>query len=267
MKKFNLFGGGFQHVKSTTLGKEAINIEWDYNSFENDETFYVDYAIKSGISDTKSKTKYGLFLESKYITPGLEDFCISNLNILKKEYKNIFTHNKKLLDLDGDLFKFCPANGTWISEPRIYNKTKLISMICSNKQMTELQRFRVSFANGNRNNLDLYGRGFNPLEEKEDGLRDYMFSVCIENGVYESYFTEKILDCFATGTIPIYLGTTDINNYFNSDGIILLTPDLDLRTLTKELYDSKISAILDNLEKVKDYYTVEDFIYKNYLEP
>ena len=34
-----------------------------------------------------------------------------------------------------------------------------------------------------------------------------MFSVCIENDVYDTYFTEKILDCFATGTIPIYKGT------------------------------------------------------------
>ena len=33
-------------------------------------------------------------------------------------------------------------------------------------------------------------------ENKEVGLCDYMFSVVIENGIYETYFTEKILDCF-----------------------------------------------------------------------
>ena len=54
--------------------------------------------------------------------------------------------------------------------------------------------------------VDLYGRGFNEIVDKEEGLCDYRFSVAIENGQYKTYFTEKILDCFATGTIPVYLG-------------------------------------------------------------
>lgn len=266
LKKFNLFGGGFQHAKTTTLNKSAKNIEWEFNSYNNETTFYVDQSIINGIKDYKSKIKYGLLLESNQIVSGLEEFCISNLELLKKEYKNIFTHSKRLIEVESSFFKYAPANGTWISEPKIYNKTKLISMICSSKQMTELQRFRVNFANYNKRNLDLYGRGFNPLKEKEDGLCDYMFSVCIENAAYESYFTEKVLDCFACGTIPIYLGTPDIGTYFNSDGIIALDENFKFENLTKELYDSKISAVLENLEKVKEYFTVEDFIYKHYLD-
>ena len=62
--------------------------------------------------------------------------------------------------------------------------------------------------------------------DKEDGLCDYMFSVAIENGEYETYFTEKILDCFATGTIPVYLRAPDIENHFNMDGIITLSDNL-----------------------------------------
>jgi hypothetical protein len=90
-----------------------------------------------------------------------------------------------------------------------------------------------------------------------------MFSVVIENGFYESYYTEKILDCFATGTIPVYLGSPDIGNHFNKDGIIELTDEFDV---SEEIYYSKMSAIKDNLERVKDMEILEDFIYKNYLE-
>ena len=49
------------------------------------------------------------------------------------------------------------------------------------------------------------GRGDMELKEKEDGLCDYMFSVAIENS--NQYFSEKLLDCFLTGTIPIYYAT------------------------------------------------------------
>ena len=80
-----------------------------------------------------------------------------------------------------------------------------------------------------------------------------MFSVAIENASYESYFTEKIQDCFATATIPIYYGSPDIGKFFNPKGIITLTDDLDFSTLTADLYYDRIDAVKENLEIVKDF--------------
>ena len=47
-----------------------------------------------------------------------------------------------------------------------------------------------------------------------------MFSIVIENSIESDYFTEKLLDCFLTGTIPIYVGTKTTSEYFDTDGII-----------------------------------------------
>jgi hypothetical protein len=93
-------------------------------------------------------------------------------------------------------------------------------------------------------------------------MNDYMFSVIIENDSYETYFTEKITDCFATGTIPIYWGAPDIGNYFNKEGIIELTKDFDFSSLTSELYKSKLPAIIDNLERVKNMELADDILFK-----
>jgi hypothetical protein len=93
-----------------------------------------------------------------------------------------------------------------------------------------------------------------------------MFSVAIENASYESYFTEKIQDCFATGTIPIYYGSPDIGKFFNPKGIIILTDDFDLSQLTEELYYDKLDAVKENLEIVENFLINEDYIYKTYLE-
>jgi hypothetical protein len=265
-RRCNLFGGGFQHTVSSTLHKAPKFISWDYNVFSNEETFYVDKSIQQGLLDKKSKVKYGWILESKYIVD-LESFCYKNLQILKKEFKFIFTHNRFLISLDPELFVFTPANGTWISNPKIYDKTKKISMITSNKTITQAQKFRTAYANKNKNSVDLFGRGFKEIPNKELGLQDYMFSICIENGIYETYYTEKILDCFACGTVPVYLGSPDISDYFNPDGIIVLNKNLDLNLLTENLYYDKIDAIKENLEKVKkDYYTVEDYISERFLK-
>ena len=90
-----------------------------------------------------------------------------------------------------------------------------------------------------------------------------MFSVAIENGQYETYFTEKLLDCFATGTIPVYLGAPDIGEHFNKDGIIDLTEEFDV---SEEIYHSKMDAIKDNLERAKEMEVLEDYLYLRYLK-
>jgi hypothetical protein len=101
---------------------------------------------------------------------------------------------------------------------------------------------------------------------KEFGLKQYMFSIAIENSSYRTYFTEKILDCFATGTIPIYWGSPDIGDHFNSDGIISFHDSFDINMLSEELYYSKIDAVKDNYERSLDYAVLENYIYKNYLK-
>ena len=82
--------------------------------------------------------------------------------------------------------------------------------------------------------LDLYGAGWDflgmlPLrwnnrlkgffhnqylgrcQNKLETIRGYQVSICFENMVMPGYMTEKIIDCFVAGTIPLYLGAPDID--------------------------------------------------------
>jgi hypothetical protein len=59
--------------------------------------------------------------------------------------------------------------------------------------------------------LTLFGRGYNEIKNKEIGLKDYHFSITMENHTYPLAYSE-ISDCFATGTIPIYYGTDMIGD-------------------------------------------------------
>ena len=40
----------------------------------------------------------------------------------------------------------------------------------------------------------------------------------MENNIEPDYFTEKLIDCFLTGTVPIYLGPKQVENYFDPNG-------------------------------------------------
>jgi len=118
----------------------------------------------------------------------------------------------------------------------------------------------------NIDKIDVFGRGIKEIPNKEVGLKDYMFSFAVENDTYDTYFTEKILDCFATGTVPVYMGTKKVVEYFNPDGIIFFDGIFDLSQLTEELYQSKMEAIKDNYERVQKYSVLDDWIFENYLK-
>ena len=49
---------------------------------------------------------------------------------------------------------------------------------------------------------------------KLDWLTQYEYSICLENGQKNGYFSEKIVDAFMAYTVPIYWGAPDIKNYF-----------------------------------------------------
>jgi hypothetical protein len=91
-----------------------------------------------------------------------------------------------------------------------------------------------------------------------------MFSIVIENCVESGYFTEKILDCFLTGTIPVYVGSRDTSNYFDENGIIYFEGDEDLPSilekLNSEYYMSKIESVRKNFELAKEYMFPEKII-------
>lgn len=263
--KFNLVGNTFTHLTDgnkgySVHGKESKYIEWVKDG-TGEATFYIDSTLGQVDNDSFDGPKYGWLLESQYITPNIVDSVKRFPEKYLKKFDAIFTHNQELLKIDSK-FKWVPAQGFWIKEPKIYEKTKMISMIASNKKMCEGHRLRLEWVERIGDQVDLYGRGFNEIFLKEEGLCDYMFSVAIENGQYETYFTEKLLDCFATGTIPVYLGAPDIGDYFNKDGIIDLSDEFDV---SDEIYYNKLDAIKDNLERVKKMEVLEDFIWETYF--
>jgi hypothetical protein len=51
-----------------------------------------------------------------------------------------------------------------------------------------------------------------PAPNKMETVSRYKFSLCFENCIYPEYVSEKIYDCMAAGSIPIYLGAPDIDS-------------------------------------------------------
>jgi hypothetical protein len=260
--KINMIGGGFQHTKSSN-GTEPLYVEWVKNHYTASISIYIDSAL---LNQTNPNTQnYGWLCESKTIINNLYIWCKNNINKLKKNYIKVFTHDVELASMS-DIFVLTQCSGkSFLTHGEIYPKNKLVSMIASNKRMCTEHIFRQETIKKFSQQCDHFGRGYNEIKNKEDGLKDYCFSFALENATYPNMFTEKITDCFMTGTIPIYYGIKNIGDYFNTDGIITLTDDFKIEDLNFELYQSKLNAVKENLQLSMDLLLAEDYICKNFI--
>tara|TARA_Y100000389_G_scaffold142829_1_gene140913 strand:- start:1265 stop:2077 length:813 start_codon:yes stop_codon:yes gene_type:complete len=262
-KEINLIGGGFQHSPSTS-GYDPLFVKWIKGKQTAPVSMYVDYSIKQ---PTNPNTKnYAWLVESKTINTDLYRWCENNIDYLKQTFVSVFTHDVELSKLS-EIFvlTLCSAK-SFISSGDVYNKTKLVSMVASNKVMCEEHRVRQKIINKYSQLCDHYGRGFNPIDNKSDGIKDYCFSFAMENATYSNMFTEKITDCFMTGTIPIYYGIPNIGDFFNEEGIIILDGDFNIDNLSFDLYNSKLNAVYDNFKISNELLVAEDYIYKHFLK-
>ena len=262
--KINLFCGDNLEPSSSALNATK-HVQWVYDR-SGEVNIYVSQRALDALNDTSGKPTYIWLLESKQIIPQYYQWIIDNYEFVTSRVDGIFSCDKELCakypKISYSLINAVP----WVQDRKVHEKTKLVSMIASNKRMCEGHARRLQFVDKFRDKLDFYGRGFNEISCKEDGLRDYMFSVGIENAVYDTYFTEKLTDCFACGTIPIFYGCKGVTEYFNEDGIIFLDDDFDLSMLTKDLYYSKMDVIKDNFERSINFPVAEDYLYLNYFK-
>ncbi len=250
----------FSHAKSSSWYNTPTYFEW-VRKYDEDHLIMTDLSIFN-VNNFNNPKKYAWLLESPEITKNSYDFITKNYSLFDK----VFTFDKDLLEL-GKKFILTPVGGCWISEEdrEIHKKNKNISMILSSKNNTTGHKFRHKIFEFIKN-IDYFGY-MNPIEKKIDSLRDYMFSVVVENTKKDYYFTEKLIDCFITGTIPIYWGCPSINNFFDINGMIIFNDVIELEEIIKTIdvnfYENKKEYIIKNYHLAKNYLIAEDNIYKN----
>lgn len=100
-------------------------------------------------------------------------------------------------------------------------KSKLISIVSSDKAFTEGHRKRIDFAHKLKqhfgDSVDLFGRGLNPFDKKWDVLAPYKYHIAIENDSCDDWVTEKFFDPILAYSYPFYYGCPNIDKYISTD--------------------------------------------------
>lgn len=225
---------------------------------EGDIVIYTNYFLDK--IDPKSKYNIALMIE------GIEHDK-KYYNYIEKNNDNfdiVLTWSKQLLD-KGENYKQIMCGTTWLHDMyiRMWDKKKICSHVVSAKTQLDGHRLRHVIADNiqkNKLNVDIFGHIYNLLpfpktrafqkdhsarhitQGKIYALKEYMFSIVIENAKADYEFTEKLIDCFLSGTIPIYYGCPSIQKFFDIRGILQFDTEKEcidiLDTLTPEMYNN-----------------------------
>jgi glycosyltransferase involved in cell wall biosynthesis len=169
-------------------------------------------------------------------------FCIFETELIKPDnwdvnfhaqFDRIFTwsdvhvDDRKYFKLNFSIDPYTPYDFEVLKSA--FRQRKLCTLIASAKfsnHPNELYSARIDaiqwFERHAPSEFDLYGQGWDVknfpsyrgvVQDKLSALARYRFAICFENAKnYPGYVTEKILDCFRAGVIPIYLGAPNIED-------------------------------------------------------
>jgi hypothetical protein len=209
-----------------------------------------------------AKQYYGWLSESSLIIEKTISLILKNIAEYEKGFCKIFTSDQRLIQ-KSPCFEEGPNGSTlpWVRPiADTFKKSRLLSIIASDKQETEGHLLRDQAIRA-YHPIDVFGHGRKNIKTKEEALQPYYFSVCVENGKYPNYFTEKITDCFASKTIPIYWGNPNIGDIFDLKGILLYGETERLK-LSSSLYSEMLPHVENNFRAVSKLVLPDDIIFQ-----
>lgn len=174
----------------------------------------------------------------------------------------ILAYDERLLELPQAQY-FCPV-GSWIDDGLDLDKRNQITYIMSSKINGAPYRMRFMIKNRLERKthigpFELYWHRSPPLlPSKDPFFANAKFNIATENQDMNNMFTEKLIDCFKTFTVPIYYGCTNIEKFFDPRGIIQFRTieefDRIINSITPELYDEMMPYLQINHDLARPYW-------------
>lgn len=157
-------------------------------------------------------------------------------NQLDIKKNNILSHGALPWHVDKD-YDFLSA----LQATDLKKENKIV-WVTSNQTASKGHSERMAFLNRIKDlpNVHLYGRGIRPVADKWSVLEDAKYAIAYENFENDYYWTEKIIDCYLSYTMPLYFGCRAISDFFPKESYIQLDPkDPHIDLFLKEIIASK----------------------------
>ena len=281
MTKKNIKNKNITRKKSNKviIIKKPINTEIEYlypifknmypdNRIKFTTTDNYDILIKSNYDKKDNKNYIFYSGESSELT---DNYSFDDPNCLMK-----ILSSKNFKDIKDTIYiPFFLNTGPFINESsplkREYTnleRNRLAAYISRNPKEHRINFFKILKALDNT--VDGLGESEKTIEKNISSrltwwelpkvYKDYKFGFAMENKDEEGYITEKIINVYRGGAIPIYWGTSQVKNIFNIESFIYLNDYSNFEEAAKEIV--KIGNDENRLRKMQN-----APIFKENIEP
>ncbi len=146
-------------------------------------------------------------------------------------------------------------------------------------------KFLNTFTKKYPDKIDLYGRKLmsylipgnfehfgGELADKWDGMKDYRYSIGIENSMQKNYFTGKFTDAVLSGCMPIYWGCNNIGDLFPKNSYVWLditkddAPEQVLEIIKSDVREQNLDELREAKRLILDEYNMWNQIAKRVNE-
>ena len=238
-------------IKCTGLFNRRLHLKWLTNKLDDDflieyDDTNPDYLIYNVFSNEDTKLKYQktikIAIYTENVMPDINnaDYIIGHYHI--NYFDRYFKYSIFLWENFSEINK---KRKEVLKNPI---RQKFCAALISNCKA----EFRLNFINrlNKYKKIDMGGKCRNNIGKiilnKIDFLSGYKFSISMENSNGDGYLSEKIVDSFLSGTIPIYYGNYILDEFINPKTYILIKGENDIE---KKIEYIKLIDNDDNLYK------------------
>lgn len=120
-----------------------------------------------------------------------------------------------------------------LQRPSQFTSRKFVCAFINNPEPIRMAALRELEKYGQ---VDVYGKHTgNVAPSKAIVAKDYKYMLCFENDFYPGYVTEKLLDAYLCGTVPLYWGNLGRENHINQKSFINLADFASLEEFSKHV--------------------------------
>lgn len=248
------------HGMGDNAGTQPSHFEWEVVG-DGPITTEARFVTEFHLQWAKGEGQVAWMLEPFFLHP--ERYMM----VMEKKFDYVLTSNRYFAENQGWLWH--PFGGTafpvecWGVQKKYFNVS--LPMSIKNTMAGHRLRHQISSQYHDRIN-GFFGEG--GTYRKWDSLSTYRYAIIVENEKAPGYFTEKLIDAFAVGTVPIYWGCPDVDQYFDLRGVLrfdtLEQLEVILSWIGEEDYHKRELAIATNLTLARKYAICEDWIYEHY---
>lgn len=224
----------------------------------------------------------------------------------QKNFKNIdnltcYGYEKDIYDspekiVESQAFTFYGGRGEWVDSPDIWNYNNIISESDNVVKDKIISSAITPLSNNNGEfclypqrhatitnliqknvNIDYYGgwdRFFNlenvknsPL--KIDTVKNYKFTLIMENEYRKNWISEKFYDAILWNTIPIYYGCKNVSEIYPNGGYIEILDLNNIENIVNDVInnaDDYYDTLLPKLKEIKYQYLIKNNMYTRISE-